>query len=152
MSRVSYLRVLVVFFGGLFVTLASAKSTIDLDQISRQEISERIAPVGTVCQEGEECANAAGVEAASTSSGPRTGEAIFNQYCTACHTTGLLGAPIKGDVAAWEAKEKEAGGFSKMLSNAINGIKGMPPKGTCMNCSDEEISIAIEYMSGLKAE
>ena len=150
MSRVSYLRVLMVFIGGLFAAFAFAKPTIELDQISRQEISVRIAPIGTICQTGEECANAPGVETTAASSGPRSGEAIFTLHCAACHTTGLLGAPKKGDTAAWQAKEKEAGGFSKMLSNAINGIRQMPAKGTCMNCSDEELSIAIEYMSGLK--
>ena len=149
MSRVTHLRALIVLVGGLFAVMAFAKPTIGLDQTTLKEISERIAPVGSVCKTGEECAGSAGVEIAATS-GPRSGEAIFNQYCAACHTTGLLGAPKKGDMAEWKAKEKEAGGFSKLLSNAINGIKSMPPRGTCMNCSDDEISIAIEYMSGLK--
>ena len=150
MSRVTHLRALIVLVGGLFAALALAKPTIGLDQTTLKEISDRIAPVGTVCQAGEDCANAPGVEAVASSGEPRSGEAIFNQYCTACHTTGLLGAPKKGDLADWQAKEKEAGGFSKLLSNAINGIRSMPPKGTCMNCSDEEMSIAIEYMSDLK--
>ena len=150
MSRVTHLRALIVLVGGLFAALALAKPGIGLDQTTLKEISDRISPVGSVCQAGEDCANAPGIDAITASDGPRSGEAIFNQYCTACHTTGLLGAPKKGDLAEWQIKEKEAGGFSKMLSNAINGIKSMPPKGTCMNCSDEEISIAIEYMSGLK--
>ena len=33
-----------------------------------------------------------------------------------------------------------------MLKNAINGINAMPPKGMCMECSDDEIKDAIEYM------
>ena len=150
MSRVTHLRALIVLVGGLFAALALAKPTIGLDQTTLKEIGERIAPIGSVCQVGEDCADAPGVEAVAASGEPRSGEAIFNQFCTACHTTGLLGAPKKGDLVEWQTKEKEAGGFSKMLSNAINGIKSMPPKGTCMNCSDDEISIAIEYMSGLK--
>ena len=149
MSRVSYLRALILLVGGLLSVLAFAKSTVALDQTTLKEISERIAPVSSVCNPGEECASAASA-VASASSGPRSGEAVFGQFCTACHTTGLLGAPKKGDNVAWATKEKEAGGFSQMLSNAINGIKSMPPKGTCMNCSDEEISGAIEFMSGLK--
>ena len=51
---------------------------------------------------------------------------------------------------AWAKAEKVAGGVSSLLSNAINGIRSMPAKGTCMECSDDEISVAIEYMSGLK--
>ena len=149
MSRVSYLRALILLVGGLLSAMAFAKPTVGLDQTSLKEISERIAPVSTVCQPGEECASGAGA-VASASSGPRSGEAVFGKFCTACHTTGLLGAPKKDDKPAWLAKEKEAGGFSKLLSNAINGIKSMPPKGTCMDCSEEEISAAIEFMSGLK--
>ena len=143
------MRAFIVLVGGLFAVLAFAKPTTQLDEISLKEIGKRIAPVGVVCQVGEECASASGVEVVSTGT-PRSGEAIFNQFCTACHTTGLLGAPKKGDFADWKTKEKEAGGFDKLLSNAINGIKSMPPKGTCMNCSDEELGSAIEYMSSLK--
>jgi cytochrome c5 len=134
--------------GGLFSIMAFAKP-VELDEFSRKEIAERIAPASTVCQEGEECAANAGA-VASTSSGPRSGEEVFNKFCTACHTSGLLGAPKKDDTATWEAKQTTAGDFSKMLGNAISGIGNMPPKGTCMDCSDEEISGAIEFMSGLK--
>ncbi|WP_257263857.1 cytochrome c5 family protein [Endozoicomonas sp. ONNA2] len=146
------MRALILLVGGLFASLVLAKSTADLDSITRGEISERLAPVGFVCLAGEACASAAGVAASSSSgpSGPRSGDAIYNQFCVACHGSGLLGAPKKDDAAAWLAAEKTAGGFSSLLANAISGIRSMPAKGTCMDCSDEEISIAIEYMSGLK--
>ncbi|USE37281.1 cytochrome c5 family protein [Endozoicomonas sp. SCSIO W0465] len=143
------MRALILLVGGLFASLVFAKPTADLDSTTRGEISQRLAPVGSVCLAGEECASTAGI-AASSSSGPRSGDAIYSQYCVACHGSGLLGAPKKDDVAAWQAAEKTAGGFSSLLSNAINGIRSMPAKGTCMDCSDEEISISIEYMSGLK--
>lgn len=143
------MRALILLVGGLFASLVFAKPAADLDPTTRGEISERIAPVGSVCLAGEECASAAGITA-STSSGPRSGDAIYGQYCVACHSSGLLGAPKKDDSAAWQAAEKKAGGFSSLLSNAINGIRSMPAKGTCMDCSDEEISASIEYMSGLK--
>ncbi len=143
------MRALILLVGGLFASLVFAKPAADLDPTTRGEISERIAPVGSVCLAGEECASAAGI-AASTSSGPRSGDAIYGQYCVACHSSGLLGAPKKDDAAAWQAAEKKAGGFSSLLSNAINGIRSMPAKGTCMDCSDEEISASIEHMSGLK--
>ncbi len=147
MLRVSNLRALILLAGGLLSALAFAKP--GLDQTSLNEISERIAPVGSVCQAGEECASATGV-VASASNSARSGEAVYGQFCTACHTTGLLNAPKKGDSAAWAAKETAAGGFSNLLSNAIKGVGAMPPKGTCMDCSDDEISNAIQYMSGLK--
>ncbi|MGI9275452.1 MAG: c-type cytochrome [Endozoicomonas sp.] len=148
MSRVTHIRAFMFLMGGLFSVMAFAKP-VELDEVSRKEIAERIAPVGKVCQQGEECAANAGA-VASTSSGPRSGEQIYSQFCTACHTSGLLGAPKKDDNATWSARQKDVGGFGKLLSNAINGIKSMPPKGTCMDCTDEEISNSIQYMSGLK--
>nr|WP_283777826.1 c-type cytochrome [Sansalvadorimonas sp. 2012CJ34-2] len=120
----------------------------EVDKVTRQEIVGRIAPVGEVCIEGQPCATAAPV--AQASDGPRSGEKIYNSYCTACHTAGVLGAPKKDDANAWSQKLAAAGSYSTLLSNAVKGIGSMPPKGTCMDCSDEEISIAIEYMSGLK--
>lgn len=143
------MRALILLFGGLFAALAFARPAANLDPATRGEITERIAPVGSVCLAGEECASAVAV-AASSDSGPRSADAIYNQFCVACHASGLLGAPIKGDSTAWLAAEKKAGGFSNLLANAINGIRSMPAKGTCMDCTDEEISISIEYMSGLK--
>ena len=148
MANVNRMRAvsIAVFLGGMMSSLVMAAST-EVDKVTRQEMVDRIAPVGEVCIEGQPCASAAPVVA---SSGPRTGEKIYGTYCTACHTTGVLGAPKKGDAPAWSAKLAAAGAYNKLLSNAIKGIGAMPPKGTCMDCSDDEISTAIEYMSGLK--
>ena len=33
-----------------------------------------------------------------------------------------------------------------LISSTINGIGVMPAKGTCMSCSDEELTAAVEYM------
>ena len=148
MSRGIHMRALVLFVGGLFASLVFATPATDLDSVTRSEISERIAPVGSVCLAGDDCANGAG--GVASHSGPRSGDAIYGKYCIACHSTGLLNAPKTNDAAAWQAAEKKAGGFSALLSNAINGINSMPAKGTCMDCSDEEISAAIQHMSGLK--
>ena len=149
MANVNRMRAIsvAVFLGGMMSSLVMAAPK-EVDKVTRQEIAERIAPVGEVCIEGQPCASAAPVVTAS--SGPRSGEKIYDSYCTACHTTGVLGAPKKGDGDAWNKKLAAAGSYSSMLSNAIKGIGSMPPKGTCMDCSDDEISIAIEYMSGLK--
>ena len=43
-----------------------------------------------------------------------------------------------------------AAGFSLGdAANAISGINAMPPKGTCADCSDDELREAIVKMSGL---
>ena len=148
MAWVSHMRIVAVLLGGIFSAMAFAKP-IELDDISRQEIVERIAPVSTVCKEGEECAANVGA-VASAPSEPRSGEAVFNQFCTACHTTGLLGAPKKGETAEWTKRANALGGYNKLLQQAYAGIGSMPPKGTCMNCSEDEFSNAMQYMGAKK--
>jgi predicted CxxxxCH...CXXCH cytochrome family protein len=69
---------------------------------------------------------------------------VYNASCLACHTTGAAGAPKLGDSPAWGARA--AKGMDTLLSNAINGINAMPPKGTCAACSDDELKAAIEYI------
>ncbi|MDB2384663.1 c-type cytochrome [Endozoicomonas sp.] len=144
-----HIRAILFLLGAMLATTPFAKLTIDLDELSRKEIAERIAPVGQACSVGQPCAENVGAVVKS-SSGPRSGEQVFSQFCAVCHTTGLLNAPKIGDSTAWTKHMQAAGGFNNMLSNAINGIGAMPPKGTCMNCSDDEIQSAIEHMSGLK--
>ena len=148
MAYVNIMRTVkaVALLGGMMAGLVMA-TPAEVDKITRGEIAERIAPAGEVCFAGQPCATAAPVAAAS---GPQSGEQVFGSYCTACHISGILGAPKKGDASAWEGKLAAAGSYDQLLTNAINGIRSMPPKGTCATCSKEEISGAIEFMSGLK--
>jgi len=107
---------------------------------SNDEILERIKPVAQVCVEGDaNCGSAGGA-----SSGPKSGEDVFNTSCTACHSTGAAGAPKLGDKAAWA--DRIGQGMDTLHNHAIQGIRGMPPKGTCMSCSDDEIMAAVDYM------
>lgn len=103
-------------------------------------ISQRLKPVGKVCVEGDDCGSAA----APAASGPRSGQDIFNTSCTACHSTGAMGAPKLGDAAAWA--QRSAKGMDALIANAINGINSMPARGTCASCSDEEIAETVKYM------
>src|SRR5690606_30831899 len=103
-----------------------------------------------VCIQGEECAAAGAAAGAAAAGGaPRGAEEVVAKFCNACHGTGLLNAPKVGDTAAWQAHADNAGGMDGMLKNAISGINAMPPKGTCANCSDDELLAAIKHMSGL---
>lgn len=110
---------------------------------SDRAIAERIAPVGSVCVEGEEC-GAAAPAAATASAGPRSGDAVYQAACAACHATGAAGAPKVGDKGAWATRLSK--GMKTLVKNAIQGIGAMPPKGMCTDCSDEEIANAVEYM------
>ncbi len=73
-----------------------------------------------------------------------TGKKLYTKVCAACHTTGAAGAPKIGDSAAWAPRI--AVGMDALYKNAINGINSMPPKGTCMTCSDADIDAAVDYI------
>nr|WP_240485135.1 c-type cytochrome [Aestuariibacter salexigens] len=105
--------------------------------MTEEAIKERIKPTGSV--------HIAGAQAAPAAGGPRSGEEIYNQACVACHGVGVLGAPKLQVAADWQPRLDEKG-FDTVWQNAINGIGGMPPMGTCGNCSNDDIKAAIEYM------
>jgi cytochrome c5 len=113
-----------------------------------EAIAERLKPVGEVCIMGEECKGVEAV-AATAGGGARSADDIVAKHCGACHTAGVLDAPKIGDTAAWKARADKAGGLDGILATAISGINSMPPKGTCGDCSDDELRAAIEKMSGL---
>ena len=124
--------------------LATAAAAVDLTDAQRAEIEARIAPAGQSCLVGDSsCAQAA---AAVASSGPRSGEEVYNAACMACHATGAGGAPVYGDATAWA--ERIAKGADVLHDSGINGVAGtgMMAKGGCMNCSDEEVMAAVDYM------
>jgi cytochrome c5 len=106
---------------------------------------ERIKPVGEVCIEGDATCAA---PVAAVASGPRGGDQVYTSACFACHDSGVGGAPKIGDKEDWAARVAQ--GEETLVTHAIAGFTGskgmMPPKGTCMQCSDEEIKLAIEYI------
>ena len=77
------------------------------------------------------------------------GKTIYEQYCTGCHTTGAGGAPKMGDAAAWDPILKA--GMATVYQNAMQGIDGMPPKGNCSSCTEQEIRYAVDYLVGQKS-
>ena len=74
----------------------------------------------------------------------RSGEEVYNTNCSVCHAAGVAGAPKFGDAAAWAPRAEK--GIDALLATAISGINAMPPKGTCMDCSDAELKSSIQYM------
>lgn len=125
----------------LILTVSFATSVVADEDKKNSAIAERIKPVGSVCVQGDDCG---GPAVAASAGEPRSGEEIYGQFCTACHAVGVLGAPKKGDKAAWDTRL--AKGFDQSVALAIKGINAMPPRGTCADCSDEEIAAAVEFM------
>lgn len=74
----------------------------------------------------------------------QTGQQVFESTCTACHTSGLAGAPKIGDKEAWAPFIKA--GYESLVNNAIHGIGAMPPKGGNSSLDDFEVIRAMVYM------
>jgi len=72
------------------------------------------------------------------------GKATYTQICRACHATGVAGAPVLGDRAAWAARLPA--GFDALLQSALRGKGGMPPKGGNAGLTDNQVRQAVEYM------
>mgnify|MGYP001039387229 CR=1 FL=1 len=120
-----------------------SEEKVELSAAEEQEVAERLAPVGEVAKEGESQV-AAATEAPAEAAGPRSGEEVYNTKCMACHATGAAGAPKAGVAADWTARLEQ--GMDTLYAHAINGIRGMPPKGLCSDCSAEELNAAVDHM------
>lgn len=109
------------------------------------EIRARIQPAGEVCEFGDECA--AGLTMATAGSGePKSPEEVYQTYCFACHGSGANNSPVLGNVEAWAPRI--AKGIDTLYESAINGLNNgaMPPKGLCMDCSDDDIRATVDHI------
>ena len=103
------------------------------DAFGDAAVTARIHPVGIV-----------DVRDASDPSSLKTGDQVFAAQCTACHTSGALGAPKVGDAGAWASRVKT--GYDALLHSALGGKGQMPPQGGG-DFSDFEIGRAVVYMA-----
>ena len=140
---------LVAVLGFSFSVSAVAEDGED-DARMRDKVLENIRPVGQVNISGAPAAEAAPAATTAAAAAPaaasaaRSGEQVYNGPCKICHAVGVAGAPKLGDKAAWEPRA--AKGIDGLLTSATNGLNAMPPKGTCADCSADELKAAIEYM------
>ena len=105
-----------------------------------EEISARLEPFGNLCRAGDDC----GAVASGPSGGAMTGQQVYDQFCFACHMAGVGGAPKLGAAEEWAARVDK--GMDELMATTLNGLNAMPPKGTCMTCSDDELNAAVSYM------
>ena len=128
-----------------FVAALAVGSAVAVAQSVDEQIAERIAPVGEICMQGDECAAAAPAATASAGGGTRSGEDVYKGSCQTCHAAGVAGAPKFADAAAWAPRISK--GMDTLYTHAINGFNAMPAKGLCADCSDDEIKAAVDYMA-----
>jgi cytochrome c5 len=112
--------------------------------MSKQAVNERISPVGKVKVAPEASAKPSGTETAAAAPAVRSGKAIVQATCAACHGTGVAGAPKIGDKEAWGPRAKQ--GMATLLDHAMNGYKGMPARGGNPKLSDDDMKKAVAYL------
>jgi cytochrome c5 len=77
---------------------------------------------------------------------PATGEEAFTKVCSACHGTGINGAPKVGDHAAWGPRIAQ--GKDALYAHAIAGKGNMPARGGT-TWPDATVRMAVDYMVSL---
>ncbi len=118
-------------------------------------IDQRIAPVAAVYS-GEtgkaamETAKAAALEAAKGQvayDGSVDGSFVYGKLCSACHGTGVAGAPTLTK-ANWAARQTQ--GFELLVSHAVNGYQGaagiMPARGGNPALSEDQVKATVRWM------
>lgn len=137
----------VVLIVALVYTLTAGRFAGAPIQADPQQVAARLAPVGkvsTTAAAGGGAAPAAASAEPATAAADAPGAALYNRLCHTCHAAGVAGAPLLGNKEAWQPRIDQ--GLDVMLQTAINGKGAMPPRGTCTDCSDDQLRAAIEYM------
>ena len=128
-----------IFIGFKALNSTSGDSSTS-ETMVENSVLERIKPVGEVrIDTSTQVASAEIVETAV-----RSGEEIYNSKCAGCHTSGVMGSPKYASLEDWAPRVGL--GLEKLTLSAIAGKGGMPAKGTCMDCTDNDIKITVQYM------
>lgn len=74
-----------------------------------------------------------------------SGQTTYEQFCIICHQDGVASAPKFHNEDDW--KPRLAGRtLDDLLQSATKGLNLMPEKGTCSECSEDDLKAAIQYM------
>jgi len=128
-----------IFIGYKSLTSMGSDSSHS-NTIVDNSVLERIKPVGEVRVDTSTMV----ASAESKETAERSGEEIYNSKCAGCHNSGVMGAPKYAALADWSSRIDL--GLDKLTASAIAGKGGMPARGTCMDCTDNEIKVTVQYM------
>ncbi|WP_313401782.1 c-type cytochrome [Stenotrophomonas sp.] len=153
---IAFLAVITV---GLIIFASFLQHAIpkEVSPTATKRIEQRIAPIGAVyagatgasAQAAATAAAAAAAAASGAYGGTLDGKTIFDNLCTACHTSGVGNAPTL-DHSHWD--KRLAQGKDTLYKHAIEGYTGpdggiMPPKGGNAGLSEEQIHAAVDWMT-----
>ena len=92
-----------------------------------------------------------GSKSAKLTGNTENGKDVYDRVCIACHMTGVAGAAALDNKERWE--ENAAMGMKTLHQAVINGVPDgkygvMAERGSCTDCSDQDLYDAITYMLG----
>jgi cytochrome c5 len=119
-----------------------------LEPLRIASVEKNTAPFAQVAIAGKDNSALAAppASAAPAAAVPTTGEQAYTQVCSACHGTGVNGAPKIGDHAAWAPRIAQ--GKETLYKDAISGKGSMPAKGGT-TWPDATIRMTVDYMMSL---
>ncbi len=122
-----------------------AETTAQAEPATTDEPAAQEEPAADEPAAQEEPATA-DADAGDADAAGRSGKAVYDSKCFACHATGAANAPKLGDAAAWQPRIDK--GMDALMQSTFNGVPGtaMTPRGTCSDCTDAELRSTVEYM------
>lgn len=72
-------------------------------------------------------------------------QAKYDANCGTCHEAGAADAPRRGDAVDF-GHRLERRGRDGLLATVKSGNRGMPPRGLCYDCTDEELGELVDYL------
>ena len=129
-SIFSFVAPVFIIIGLVFFVVSDKKPAAGATNMDKS-VAERIQKVGAV-------------EIRDANRPLKSGEAVYQAQCVACHGAGVAGAPKFGDKGAWGARLKV--GFDGLVTSALKGKGAMAPQGGGDH-SDVEIARAVAYLA-----
>lgn len=144
-----------IFFAIVLFAVARAvgedtqSANVLLDPLHLKAVQENIAPYAHEAIAGQDNSALAALGAPRSEAAadvPSSGDQAFTKVCSACHGTGVNGAPKVGDHAAWGPRIAQ--GKEALYTHAIAGKGNMPARGGT-TWPDATIRMTVDYMVSL---
>ncbi|MFO6421514.1 c-type cytochrome [Hylemonella sp. W303a] len=129
-SMAAFVLPVFIIIGLVFFVVSGQKPAAGASNMEKS-VAERIQKVGTV-------------EIRDANRPLKSGEAVYQAQCVACHGAGLAGAPKFGDRGAWAARIKNS--FDSLVTSALKGKGAMAAQGGGEH-NDTEIARAVAFMA-----
>jgi len=68
----------------------------------------------------------------------------YINICLDCHWHGIMDSPRFGSKKDWAPRIEK--GMETLYNHAIHGFNSMPARGTCTECTDDDIKALVDYM------